>query len=418
MKTLSQYLAIAMMVILVATGAWAEPINCTYVPQFGAGSISRYPDEPVVCAGSTVTFTATIPTDNDTCDDDRKLYEDTVSVSWNFGDGNTGSGTPIEHQFTNDSGSNITYTVTATFDDGGNPANDPESKTATLSVTVYPSYYTATLSGSTDPTRGTSVTYAVTTTPAMPNPIYKWRFQGDDGAVITGPNPSGATWGGTMVKSGYISCAVIGSCAAATAKMRIGVVPRNWSDTRPEQTSNGGNGPLARPPKSDGDLGETVFPTEPVPDGAISSISGGPNTGYNYVESLSITWAPVAHINSDIHYASVFGQHQCPPTYLSIAHLLENVRVHEGVDAMLGYTSHWGNARDYLDAHPIIPTVEPEVVHSSVETAQDFKARIENTLGSAVDAVLDAYRPHPPNVYQGGSNFDSDGDGVYNPPCP
>ncbi len=101
MKTLSQYLAIAMMVILVATGAWAEPINCTYVPQFGAGSISRYPDEPVVCAGSTVTFTATIPTDNDTCDDDRKLYEDTVSVSWNFGDGNTGSGTPIEHQFTN-----------------------------------------------------------------------------------------------------------------------------------------------------------------------------------------------------------------------------------------------------------------------------------------------------------------------------
>lgn len=96
--------------------------KCSYEPQFPAGSVSRNPSSLAVCVDKTVSFSATIPTDTDTCDDPREIKTDTVYVRWEFGDGATANGASVTHKYATPG----IYTVRTIFYDAATWGDDPD----------------------------------------------------------------------------------------------------------------------------------------------------------------------------------------------------------------------------------------------------------------------------------------------------
>ncbi|HEY6358983.1 MAG TPA: PKD domain-containing protein, partial [Vicinamibacterales bacterium] len=82
------------------------------------GSIQAAPISAGLVSATTFTFTEAGVTDPD---------NDTITFAWDFGDGSTGTGSPVTHAYT----STGTFTVKLTANDGHNPAVQAAETTVT-----------------------------------------------------------------------------------------------------------------------------------------------------------------------------------------------------------------------------------------------------------------------------------------------
>ena len=187
------------------------------------------------------------------------------TFNWNFGDGTTASGNPVNHSF-NMPG---TYTVTVTVADA-----NAKTATATASILVNPPTLAVTISGPTTGTAGSAVTFTATGTGGTTPYAFAWTSTAGSPASATGASFS-TTYStiGTFIVSATITDA---NANVSIASQNVTIVALPISANFTVSTS----------------------PTIGVPVTFVASTSGGTggySYSWNFGDSSTATGNPASH---------------------------------------------------------------------------------------------------------------------------
>ncbi len=334
-----------------------------------------------------------------------------LKYSWAFGaNASPATDTVVKPSCTYGMPGNKTVTLIVTDDRG------VESDVATLNIRVIE----LTLESPATVTRGETATYTATVKPDGLEPTFTWEFteehEGEDGPPISEDTGTTNTWSGQMVVSGTITVTATVNGVPFSKKKITPVDNRSWSDDYPPlPTTNNGQGTLPVDPRRYDDLGHTHFTSPDVDVNITPPVTGGPNRGWMFVQSVPTgAWSHSADINQALYntrhnfYRANVSRPPDPdrnrpegPIYMGL--LAENVEIHEGVHPNPGrYESHASEALDYLNADPINSWAESQVKHHTVKNREAFKKEVTDAIGDKIQNVRDGAGEsgwHPQNKY-------------------
>ena len=222
----------------------------------------------------------------------------TLTYTWNFGDGSTGSGATPSHPYTSPGIYNVTLTVTD---------NDGLISMDTMEVTVLK----LSLVGPDSVTRGGTATFTATASPSNLNPKFNWKsvtkftksvhpsITHEETTITenTGPIP---TWRGIMVSSSTIEVTATVNNTKVSASKSVDVDDRSgWETDIPFSTDTTTWGKAE--PRVEDDLGHVVTTISNHAYNVESArVDSGPNQSLRYVTGLSVEM-PI-HIRINRHF--------------------------------------------------------------------------------------------------------------------
>lgn len=260
-------------------------------------------------------------------------------------------------------------------------------------------------------TRGENATFNVTMTPPTDVTYSNWRFAGG-GQIITRTGDNNvSTWSEPLAVPGTLSVDVTcGSNPAMTVSGTANVNPRTLPPVEDfsSQPVNRGNDHLPAFPGFYHSLADSHSRSVFTGNLTVQPINIGPNTGFIYIIAIRLlTYTMNVHISSAIndpnhpfHIAAGDG------AQWTVEQVNEVVSVHEGLTTVPGFTSHWGQGRDFALANPMAPDLEDDVEHISNMTALDFGFATEAKLLSGRAAINLAMDAEPTNVLAGSPDME------------
>lgn len=282
------------------------------------------------------------------------------------------------------------------------------------------------LTGPTSIRRGERGDYVVTNAP--PGATFShWMFISGPFVFRRSGNNNVPNWSGTMVQSGFIGVSVTDPAGRRqNLQLRVTVTPRPWTENAsaiPLVRTGNGSLPaqprLGRPGRDPRDPGLGTSQTSERHTLQTKVVSGGPNDGFNFVESPPVTWTTLAFTSQALYDPShpFFRAHDpmrrglpLPGGRLQIGTIQKNVEAHEGIiapphGAPAGYASHHQALLNYLRAHPINRVVERDVSHISREPNLNYATRINGYITRQTQLATAASQPHPKNIFPGPMYF-------------
>jgi gliding motility-associated-like protein len=225
------------------TSTSASPVH-TYASAGSYTVTMNITDNGTTCTNTAIPITITVNTTNPTftgpnaaCENASNTFTNTTpgasSVNWNFGDGITGTGSPISH----------TYTAAGTYQITMSTVIGNCTKTLVKSISIKPNP-TPTITFSPDiPCPAPSVVLFKATTPNVTSAQYTWDF---GSGPLVGPNVKD-TQSHTFTSNGYktVSVSVVNSITGCTGTATLQDVPINGLTAEIEAAPEKGCVPLS-----------------------------------------------------------------------------------------------------------------------------------------------------------------------------
>jgi hypothetical protein len=293
------------------------------------------------------------------------------------------------------------YVVSSVTDMGGAASQNLVAPTPDATLTCSPSTLV----------RGSTITCTASSTVGTPA-FSNWQFQDGQNTTVSSSG-TGSTWSGIMVKSGTVKVTVTVGGVAMVRTRAVTVNPRsNWAFSaaaaapRDAGYTCGGGRVLSfgSPPSANEEIGKYCV-NLPYSYMLANPISGGPNSGYRYINNASAGYGDIptefswAEHQDLANSTSTFSQAQCgnynsqtQSGFISRSNLVAGTDRHEAGSS----NSHWAKYSAANGGSNNLGVVMESQVAPPGTTESAFRNTITTNAGTAIQAIADAAdKPEP-----------------------